>query len=822
MKFVSLKDDNLLKQNIMKKFLFILIGFLTAVQSPCVTAQELPSSIVTAQVVNDQGDPVEYATVQMRDHKDSTRFFGTITDENGKFELTVPHGDYSLRITFLGYQEYNQDLTVSAKTDLGKLEMSTSTVDLKEVVVTANLITREADRYVVNLGNTQLAIGRDAKEALMLAPGVWVSERGEISVNGRTGTRVMVNERLLHETGEELLAYLQALKAEDILKIEVIPYTGAEYDASTQSGIVKITLRKQREDGMEGSVSLRFQHALDTKGAWQLSPATNVNFRRKKLSLYTNFSVNRNLSINDHESNNRFENMDASNVTRSEQNMNSMIRHISTSEQLRIGGVYDISDKHSIGLEVNYSNTPIISGYTTANMTIDDNGNHTDIVSLYSMELDRERLSVSGNYFLKLDTVGSMFKLLFDYNNYHNNNDNDYNSEYTGFMNFDTIYRNFIRNFSDLYTVNADFDIQVGKVSKIMTGIKYSFNNMHYDRLYEYFKQDLWNTISEQTGNDHYPENIGAIYFRYSTRFRNNFALALGLRGEYTYVNPTSSFGLMNEQNYFSLFPSFNLAMPLNEKQSQMLILNYNRKIYRPPFWALSPTTIPMSETMYQIGNPALKPTFTHDINISWVFGRKYSLNVGVQMQDGTIRQIYRRRGQSDIFELIFENMQRQNMWFINLALPFQITPWWGMTVNATGFNQRTVLNDGSKMFSTSAQANMNNTFTIAKKWYIDLSGYYQSRMESGNMVVDPLGMVNLSLKRSFLDNKLTASIFVNDIFNTGITTITAYNNGGEAVTIANNMTRVAGFSIRYNFKAGKQQKYKQVESGAKEETSRL
>ena len=89
-----------------------------------------------------------------------------------------------------------------------------------------------------------------------------------------------------------------------------------------------------------------------------------------------------------------------------------------------------------------------------------------------------------------------------------------------------------------------------------------------------------------------------------------------------------------------------------------MLILNYNRRIQRPPFSALSPTTIPVSETMYQIGNPALKPTFTHDINISWVFGRKYSLNVGVQMQDGPMKQIYRRRGQSDIFELIFENMQ--------------------------------------------------------------------------------------------------------------------------------------------------------------------
>ena len=124
----------------MKQLFISSFILLTTIASLEVTAQELPASTVTAKVVNDQGDPVDYATVQMRDQKDSTRFFGTITDENGKFELTVPHGNYSLRITFLGYQEYNQDLTVSAKTDLGKLEMSTSTVDLKEVVVTANLI----------------------------------------------------------------------------------------------------------------------------------------------------------------------------------------------------------------------------------------------------------------------------------------------------------------------------------------------------------------------------------------------------------------------------------------------------------------------------------------------------------------------------------------------------------------------------------------------------------------------------------------------------------------------------------------------------------
>ena len=314
----------------MKQLFISLFILLTAIASLEVSAQTSPTFSLTGQVVNDQGEPVDYATVQLRHQQDSTRFYGAITDEEGKFTLTVPKGDYQLRISFLGYQEYSQELAVNGKTDLGKLEMSTSAVNLQEVVVTANLITREADRYVVNLGNTPLAIGRDAKEALMLAPGVWVSNRGEISVNGRTGTRVMVNERLLHETGEELLAYLQSLKAEDIQKIEVIPYTGAEYDASTMSGIVKIPLRKQREDGLEGSVSLRFQQALDTKGTWQLAPATSVNFRRKKLSLYTNFSVKRNLSKIHTLSTNTFENMNASSVTRSEQNINSMIRHIST------------------------------------------------------------------------------------------------------------------------------------------------------------------------------------------------------------------------------------------------------------------------------------------------------------------------------------------------------------------------------------------------------------------------------------------------------------------------------------------------------------
>lgn len=110
--------------------------------------------------------------------------------------------------------------------------MKPSSVMLDEVVVTANMVTREADRFVVNVAATPLSAGKTGKEMLALSPGVWITDKGDLSVNGRGGTQVIVNDRVLKETGEELVAYLENLKAEDILKIEVIPYAGAEYDAN--------------------------------------------------------------------------------------------------------------------------------------------------------------------------------------------------------------------------------------------------------------------------------------------------------------------------------------------------------------------------------------------------------------------------------------------------------------------------------------------------------------------------------------------------------------------------------------------------------------
>ena len=468
----------------MRLLFTILLAAALAIPVPRAQAQNTSDLTLKGRTVNDKGAVVDYATVSVSSVQDSTKTYGTVGDDKGAFEVRLPRGDYRLKISFMGYENLERQIELNSDTDLDDLTMHPSAVTLDEVVVTGNIITREADRFTVNLANTPLAIGRDGKEIMSLAPGVWISEKGEISVNGRKGTRVMVNDRLLRETGEDLLAYLQNLKAEDILKIEVIPYAGAEYDADMTSGIIKITLKKQRNDGMEGSATMRYGHSLVNDMTWYLQPAVNLKYRNNKLSLYTDFSLNRNKSGNTVSGINQFHTGDQ--VT---QTSGGKLYNLGSYKTLRVGGVYDIDDRQSVGLEVNYTHSPS-TGNNRNDLTMQSGDEVTDVQSLYLSDNLNYRISVSGNYILNLDTLGSTFKLLLDYNRRNGDDHSDYHSLYSGFRNLDSTYRSDIITLNNIYSATADFDIALSKVSKLTTGIKYTNNGMDNSTLYEYLKNE--------------------------------------------------------------------------------------------------------------------------------------------------------------------------------------------------------------------------------------------------------------------------------------------------------------------------------------------
>ena len=237
------------------------------------------------KVSDGQGNPVEYATVVLL--QDSIQKGGTVADSIGYFQLTVPAGKYNLQATSVGYNPTTESITINGTTK-HDITLSASSVMMKEVSVTASAIRREADRFVMNVENMPGAIGKDGEELLRDAPGVWIND-DKISINGNSGTKVYVNDREMKMSEDQLMTFLRSLKAEEVSKVEVIPLTGSEYSADSSAGVIKITMKKARTDGIMGSVGMYYNVS---KNMSNYTPTASLNIKEGKWSFNMNGSAN--------------------------------------------------------------------------------------------------------------------------------------------------------------------------------------------------------------------------------------------------------------------------------------------------------------------------------------------------------------------------------------------------------------------------------------------------------------------------------------------------------------------------------------------------
>ena len=244
----------------MKRFLLRTLSCLlcTASAAECFAARQTST---TGTVVDPGGVPVACAAVVLLDG--GAQLAGTVTGADGSFSLEVPAGTHRLTIRYLGYETFEKD--VETPGDLGRFVLQPATVAMQEVVVEAGLVRRAADRFVMDIANSPAAAGKDGTELLKQAPGVWLTDY-KIAVNGSSGVKIYINDREMRMSTEQLLNYLHGLKAEEIQRIEIIPQAGADYDADSAAGIIKITLKRQRDNGMAGNLSFSTRQSRQFEG----------------------------------------------------------------------------------------------------------------------------------------------------------------------------------------------------------------------------------------------------------------------------------------------------------------------------------------------------------------------------------------------------------------------------------------------------------------------------------------------------------------------------------------------------------------------------
>lgn len=353
------------------KILSTIVLLLTAVT---LSAQP-DAATCTGQTCTGQGSAIGFATVSFFSETDSSAVYGALADSTGRFSVRIPHGNYRMEIALLGYEKKQRGITIAHDTDLGRIVLDPSEISLQGVEVKAAPIVREADRFIVNVADMPQAIGRTAVEMLKLSPGVWI--RDDIAIFGKKGAKVMINNRLLRETGEDLINYLNQIPAEDILRIEIVPNSGAEYDADMTAGIIKITLKRKRDNGIDGAVGIYYSHAFSNASS-TTSPSFNLNYRNDRLSLYASMGTWFGKQIVRITESSAFEQNDAS--IRSESRLDGRWKSVSP----RIGALYEFNDRHSAGLEVSYFRNLPGGSETHNRLQKQDKADSTRIASLFS------------------------------------------------------------------------------------------------------------------------------------------------------------------------------------------------------------------------------------------------------------------------------------------------------------------------------------------------------------------------------------------------------------------------------------------------------
>src|SRR5690625_6203915 len=106
---------------------------------------------------------------------------------------------------------------------------------------------------------------------------------------GKSSMSVMIDDRLVKLSANDLTNLLKTLRWDEIKSIEVITNPRARYSAEGNSGIINIVTKKQRQDAWNATIRSVYQQASYATGL----VGAGLNFKKNKVTLSSNINYSR-------------------------------------------------------------------------------------------------------------------------------------------------------------------------------------------------------------------------------------------------------------------------------------------------------------------------------------------------------------------------------------------------------------------------------------------------------------------------------------------------------------------------------------------------
>ncbi|TAD81703.1 MAG: hypothetical protein EAY75_17355 [Bacteroidetes bacterium] len=229
---------------------------------------------------------LENASIVLLKGKDSTLVKFTRANANGNFSLAgLDSGAYILLLTYPGYADYVDMLTVNGNLNLGKLAMITKAVALQNVIVRGSPIRMRGDTLAYVADSFKVREGATVEDLLRKLPGIQVNSKGEITAQGEKVQKVLVDgEEFFGDDPTMATKNLQSSIVKEVQvfdrKSEQATFTGVDDGEKTKT--INLKLKDEAQRGYFGKVNL----AGGMPKNYNAEAMVNKFTKQKKISVF--------------------------------------------------------------------------------------------------------------------------------------------------------------------------------------------------------------------------------------------------------------------------------------------------------------------------------------------------------------------------------------------------------------------------------------------------------------------------------------------------------------------------------------------------------
>ncbi|TPG62411.1 outer membrane beta-barrel family protein [Hymenobacter nivis] len=742
--------------------------------------------------------PLAFATAVLLPVADPKNPLSTVANERGAFRFAgVPAGPYTLVLRYLGYRT---GAPVAVLVGAGApaavaVALAPDRHALGEVKVTAAkpFIEQQAGKLVLNVAASPIATGGSAADVLGRAPGV-LEQGGGYSLRGKS-VEVLLDGKYTNLSGEELKNMLAALPANSLDKVEIIANPSAKYDAKG-GAVINLITTKSLKLGTNGTATLG-------AGAGRYGRANaglSLNHRTEPLNVYGSY---------DRLDNQAYIATSAVRAATPEVQIaeNGLELRRNRNNSAKLGFDYNLSKTASVGV--------LVKGmYNERTRTADNlallNGPagapQSGAAVATAGKAQFFSPAVNAYYKTTLGAPEKTLRLNADYFGYAKNWRNDYATTALDAAGAPTGPADLLRDNSparnSVKSLSADY-AQPLYGGTLEAGLKTVVTTTDNDIRWEQAPAGQpWAPDLGKTNHFIYRENINAAYATFS-RTVQKVEAQVGLRAEQTNTTGTSlTMDQTTARHYFNLFPS--ASVQYNQSEKVQLGFAYRRKIDRFQFGIVNPFVTYLSPYRYSQGNPNIRPSFSHNFELTHTYGSLLSTAVSYGYHTDVLIDTYTKDDATQIVVNSYQNFRSASELnaTVTLMKPLLNDKW--QTVTTLGVVYAKVnAGPGALGLNSARPAAMlstNHTLSLPYGFKAEVAAQYMSPMTFGGVAMRASFVSSAGVSKTVLHGTGTLTLNVTDLFNTRQTRFDVLAGGVNSTNVTKVESRFVKLGFSYKF----------------------